>query len=380
MASHSALMISSILTTLTPPRSPPTAATPAALKSLSIPTALTALATPISPSSPTTLTTSTSTGTIETPITVNVSKTPTTSTVSISLGPTFLSLPLELILEITDHLPPDGVLSLKFTHSILNSMLSLHSHVFQRRFQALTKCARVAIRTYLQNPTVAHTHMRCILCKCVYPVQMFTSAASPACATMSSHADSSNLAKMVKEVVELPERFCAWHVGRLTRIVRTERGGRNEWVSEMREICIHCGAVKDWRSTPCECDCGSCGVRVVRTYTRYLDNEWECREFVFWREGQEGGKELKNDEEMGNRSNKLNTDAQERRQDNMAPESEAEPLREDKGSKNTLTKTQKAHQGQLFVRETCWPKDASSAIPSTIDLPVHLKDPEDSQM
>jgi hypothetical protein len=82
-------------------------------------------------------------------------------------------------------------------------------------------------------------------------------------------------------VVELPQRFCAWHVGRLAKIIHTEKKGRNKWVSCMREMCMHCGTVRGWGE--CNCRCNSCGLRSVRTYIRYLNNNVECRRFLFWR-------------------------------------------------------------------------------------------------
>jgi hypothetical protein len=44
---------------------------------------------------------------------------------------------------------------------------------------------------------------------------------------------------------------------------------------------MHCGAIRGWGD--CDCRCDSCGIRIVRTYTRYLNNNTECRRFMFWR-------------------------------------------------------------------------------------------------
>ncbi|KAF2714764.1 hypothetical protein K504DRAFT_469175 [Pleomassaria siparia CBS 279.74] len=188
--------------------------------------------------------------------------------------PTLISLPPELILEIGDHLPPDGILSLKFTHPILNGILPLLPRL---RNTTLSTCARFAIRTYLSRTDPKPTHIRCILCKTTYPANIFNSSSSPACQPLSFTDTGSR-----PEVVELPRRFCACrHVGRLAKLVHTERGGRNEWVSRKRDMCMHCGVVKGWGT--CNCTCDSCGTRIVRTYTRFLNNETECRSFKFWR-------------------------------------------------------------------------------------------------
>ncbi|KAF1927427.1 uncharacterized protein M421DRAFT_101828 [Didymella exigua CBS 183.55] len=116
-----------------------------------------------------------------------------------------LSLPPELVLKIADHLPPDGILALKFSHRILNYSLPLAPRL---RKGTLTRCARLAVRSYLVKPTPSPTHLRCILCKSVYPLKSFQSSSSPACAPLSFAVDVEET-----EVVELPQRLCAWHVG-----------------------------------------------------------------------------------------------------------------------------------------------------------------------
>ena len=190
------------------------------------------------------------------------------------MAASLLTLPLELILEIGHHLPPDGILALKLTHPALNVTLPLAPRL---KNTTLSSCARLAIRTYLTRSGPAPTHIRCILCKTTYPSNMFNSSSSPACVPLSFTNDDPR-----PEVVELPQRFCAWHVGRLTRVIHTEKGGRNEWVSRRRKMCMHCGVVRGWGE--CHCQCGSCGIRTVRTYTRYLNNSMECRRFLFWRQ------------------------------------------------------------------------------------------------
>jgi hypothetical protein len=92
-------------------------------------------------------------------------------------------------------------------------------------------------------------------------------------------------------VVRLPDGVCAWHVGRLTRVVRTGGGAgdearRNEWVGRVGRMCMHCGVVEGWAR--CSCGCRSCGWREARTYTRYLDNARECCTFAFWRKSGAG--------------------------------------------------------------------------------------------
>lgn len=183
-------------------------------------------------------------------------------------------LPPELIYNISDFLPPDGVLSLKLAHRNFNTILPL---ALRLRDTPLSDCARLAIRTYLSRPNPKPSHLRCILCKEVYPVKLFKSSSSPACVPTSFTEDVQQ-----SDVVELPQRLCSWHVGRLARVVHTGPGGRNEWTSHMDEMCMHCGAVQGWAK--CNCFCDSCASRPVRTYTRYLNNPLECRRFQFWKD------------------------------------------------------------------------------------------------
>jgi hypothetical protein len=187
---------------------------------------------------------------------------------------TILDLPPEMVLEICNHLPLDGTLAMKLTHPILYRTIPLTPRL---KNTTLSDCARLAIRTYLSRPTPKPARIRCILCKAVYPVSSFNSSNSPACAPASLGPQT--------QVIELPQRLCAWHVGRLARIIHTGPQGLNMWVSNMADMCIHCGAVQAW--TKCSCNCDSCSFRPVRTYTRYLNNEIECRTFVFWRSAAE---------------------------------------------------------------------------------------------
>jgi hypothetical protein len=186
----------------------------------------------------------------------------------------FMSLPPELVLEIRDHLPLDAILALKLTHPRLNETLSLDSLRWQ---SAPSNCARLAIRTYLSPPAPKPSQLRCILCKANYPSNMFGSSNSPACLPITAVNNAQQT-----EVIELPPRVCCWHVGRLARVQKTGPGGRNGWISHMDEICMHCGEIQG--RARCNCKCDSCSFRTVRTYTRYLNNQHECRRFLFWRD------------------------------------------------------------------------------------------------
>lgn len=207
--------------------------------------------------------------------------------------PTLLSLPPELLLSIADHLAPDAVLSLHLTHPTFSRTLPPLPRL---RAADLPRCARLAIRAHLAPTPSPHDpdpdpapspHRRCALCKALYPAPLFGSASSPACLPPRDAGGRARAA----EVVRLPDGVCAWHVGRLTRVVRTgggagEEARRNEWVGRVSRMCMHCGVVEGWAR--CGCGCRSCGWREARTYTRYLDNARECCTFAFWRKGGAG--------------------------------------------------------------------------------------------
>jgi hypothetical protein len=185
-----------------------------------------------------------------------------------------INLPPEITLEIADWLPPDAILSLKLTHRSFNRTLHIDLRL---RSRSLSDCAHLAIRTHLARPVPNPSHLRCIYCKRVYPLSLFQSSSSPACVPTSLTDDYQRT-----DVVELPQRLCAWHVGRLATIVHTKSGGRNEWTSHMDSMCMHCGEIQGRKK--CDCKCDSCAYRPVRAYTRYLDNDKECRKFFFWRQ------------------------------------------------------------------------------------------------
>jgi hypothetical protein len=174
------------------------------------------------------------------------------------------SLPPELILEIIDFLAPDAVLALKLTHRKFNDTLLFLLHL---KHEPFSECAHLAIRTNLSQPKSNPSHLRCILCKKVYPISLFGSSPMP----LEANAHQT-------DVVELPQKMCSWHVGRLVRIVDTGPGGRDEWTSDMGEMCMHCGAIQGWGR--CDCDCDSCAIRLVRTYTRYLNDKRVSRRIL----------------------------------------------------------------------------------------------------
>ncbi|PVI06347.1 hypothetical protein DM02DRAFT_15322 [Periconia macrospinosa] len=187
--------------------------------------------------------------------------------------PGLVALPQELLLEISRLLPADAILSLKLTHPVLNIALPPLPLLDET---LLTECARLAIERLLTPSKSSCVVKRCFICRRWYPSNMFTSSKSPMCASAPPTTETP-----IPEIVELPPFFCAWHVGRLTRVVQTGPGGRNKWASDLKRMCMHLGCIQGWED--CDCRCDSCGFTEVRTYTRYLNNDSECRRFTFWR-------------------------------------------------------------------------------------------------
>jgi hypothetical protein len=185
-----------------------------------------------------------------------------------------LSLPPELVQAIGTYLPLDGKLALKLAHPHVYDAVRLEAE------GKISDCARLAIRSYLVRPFPVPTHYRCVLCKASYPEFMFAASRSPIRA-LQPLADINQDA----EVFGLPPRTCCWHLGRMVRVVRTEPGGRNQWVSRVDLLCMHCGSVHYWDR--CQCACDSCACWQVRIYTRF-SNETECKDFAFWRKTVQG--------------------------------------------------------------------------------------------
>lgn len=185
-----------------------------------------------------------------------------------------LFLPRELLFAICAYLPVDGLLALKLTHPIVHDRLRIDPQSWPEH--KIPLCARLAIRTYLAPLNPAPTHEWCILCHAKYPTSMFCSSSSPICTRRSHIQPDSEV-----EVLELPPRLCCWHAGRLTRLVKNAPDRGDEWVSCLELMCMHCGSIQGWKK--CDCDCDSCALRTVCTYTRFLSKDTKYKSLTFWR-------------------------------------------------------------------------------------------------
>ncbi|KAF1965585.1 hypothetical protein BU23DRAFT_488936, partial [Bimuria novae-zelandiae CBS 107.79] len=118
--------------------------------------------------------------------------------------PHLLRLPNELLFDISDLLSPDGILALKLTSRRLNTVLPALTELKNRR---PNKCVRFAIERLCASPNEKPDHLRCILCKAIYPLAMFASSSSPACFPLGFAQGAPR-----PEIVEIPPGYCAWHV------------------------------------------------------------------------------------------------------------------------------------------------------------------------
>jgi hypothetical protein len=173
-----------------------------------------------------------------------------------------IDLPVELVAEIGSFLALDALLAMKLTHPRLSLKTSLDAKVTK----PISRCSHLSIREYLVDPYLAQPRQRCVLCKAVYPRSMFRSV-----------DDGTDM--LLADLLELPYRICLWHISSMTRLVQTKPGGKNGWVSQLETMCMHCGSIQSWNRCSCECD--SCGLREIRTFTRFLNNQKECKAFSF---------------------------------------------------------------------------------------------------
>jgi len=217
---------------------------------------------------------------------------------------TILSLPPELLLEIISHLPLAARTALKVSNRTLYARTPALALDKAPR-SSLTPCARLAIAAHLAFDARC---TRCPLCKHWYPRELFRAAPNPstdtaadaeagphAAAGTDAHADADSARRLLRRrcdsfggpgAVAGPPGACGWHRGQVVRVVQARWGdaaARNAaegWSSAVEQMCYHCGAVRGWRA--CACDCETCGVRSVRTYTRVGRAQGELGRFVFF--------------------------------------------------------------------------------------------------
>jgi hypothetical protein len=186
-----------------------------------------------------------------------------------------------MILEIADHLPVRAIISLKLVHPRLNA--TIPRAFFQKRFRS--DCERRIIHDLLSRSTPDPSRRRCVVCKDFLDAVQFSWSHSPYYLSTKRTGNGHGI-----NIIELPRNFCMLHIARLTKIVPTKPGGRNEWVSRMDKLCLHCGSIMGWENCISACHtCDICEVIGVRTYTRYLNNDLKYTRFQFGRDAANKG-------------------------------------------------------------------------------------------
>jgi hypothetical protein len=150
------------------------------------------------------------------------------------------SLPTEVLLIILEYCRPTALVALKLTcrrffADIPFTPISI---------SGLSRCEENAFKDYLEpclNISDPERLQRCLICKNLYPSDLFTSSKSPLCSSRppsGAHCEWSRLlparARNSKgEVLEIPEQICSWHIGRFYRFVKiTAKSDEDHWLAK----------------------------------------------------------------------------------------------------------------------------------------------------
>ncbi|KAF2150520.1 hypothetical protein K461DRAFT_269961 [Myriangium duriaei CBS 260.36] len=221
-----------------------------------------------------------------------------------------LALPADVLLLLSDHLPPASGASLRLTCRALHQIIPIPEKPLRDDI-----CARTAIYRHVdERRDIAEGKHRCALCKALYsdsqfrrsriidPEFSFTNFAATK-ALGPTRMSENSIARPEKEqqygyTSQIPStRICAWHINRfifppsaalspdptfdslvtaaasskscsLTLEAKIAEGG---WASSIEPVCMHCGRLvicvcSVGNCDTCTCDCASCGVRRVRCW------------------------------------------------------------------------------------------------------------------
>ena len=229
----------------------------------------------------------------------------TTGIVS-SSTPSLLTLPPEVFLHLTTHLPPSSPISLKLSsRALYNVVPSSLGHK-----DSLDACTALRLRHLVLD--MGATNYRCALCKSLYPRALFDKAScldpehvwpvqrgpdpyfqvsNTSSTGNNGHASKDNGEGTVKETSMPALRICRWHIPHFVQDlrsvafkkrfrIRTYDEGPGSWIVSVGEVCMHCRGVRVSKSRErtdavdirdgrretiqCQCRCESCGSRKVR--------------------------------------------------------------------------------------------------------------------
>jgi hypothetical protein len=139
------------------------------------------------------------------------------------------ALPVELILQVGHLLPRDAIVALRLVHRTF----SRNCPTLLEEPKQTDQCVRFAIQRHIQSPS--SSHLLCSICKKRYPRDMFRGV------------DGISTSTCAADMLEFPDGVCSWHVGRVSRVIKTDPSGANKWKSRAEDMCMHCGSIKAFR-------------------------------------------------------------------------------------------------------------------------------------
>lgn len=174
---------------------------------------------------------------------------------------TIPSLPLELLLLITESLPISAIVSLKLTSKHLHHAIAVsNAYHGKDASHALPHCEQKALRRNLNEAAdLATGRRRCLLCNCLLYLRFFPNDG----ATCTLH-DGRYMS------TTLPPSLDEWTKSRLDDLAGSVK--EPYWVSIKRQLCVHTGRVVHWDVPACECACDSCAHVTVLCHLRVSDS------------------------------------------------------------------------------------------------------------
>ncbi len=173
------------------------------------------------------------------------------------------TLPLELVLAITSHLPPSSLISLSLASKHFRQRIPTVPKTTYHAFASSSKCEQLAIARYTwEHWLLRSKRRRCVLCSVVQATDFFNSEVSAIC----KWHDGWFMAMKAPPTLEQDIGFVLWGL---------QREARPYWVAVQRKFCVHEGEVLGWQRAGCRCRCESCGHLDVTCYVRvHGSDDW----------------------------------------------------------------------------------------------------------
>ncbi|KAI9658545.1 MAG: hypothetical protein M1829_006771 [Trizodia sp. TS-e1964] len=165
----------------------------------------------------------------------------------------------ELILELTDHLDPVSTLCLKRASRSLYNLVPCPPNPGQ--------CAQFRLMSLLERDLVNPSKgVLCGICKKRHPRRAFTDWRRP--------EESLTRQMLVKQPAT---RICQKRFYRCINFSWLKH--EDKWQAELKQFCMHCGNVPDWRL--CRCTCEFCEKVEMEVYVRHIKRGSIIRRWFF---------------------------------------------------------------------------------------------------